>query len=57
MKLNDKRFWMMLENTWLPLPSFVIVQHFNNTAGSGTFDRNGGTAIEGDNEKFFMRLF
>ena len=30
--------WLMLENTWISLLSFVIAQHFNNTTGCGPFD-------------------
>ena len=47
----------MLENTWIPLSSFVIVQHLNDTAGSDPFERNGHTAIEGDCDSGKAELF
>mgnify|MGYP007050593805 CR=1 FL=1 len=36
---TDSSDWLMLENTWISLLSFVIAQHFNNTTGCGPFER------------------
>ena len=37
----------MLENTWIPLSSFLIVQHLKNTAGSAPLEEICNTAIKG----------
>ena len=49
--------WLMLENTWISLLSFVIAQHFNNTTGCGPFDRNGGSTVKDDCDPGKTKLF
>ena len=45
---RDRRNWLMSENTWIPLLSFVIASDLMDTPGSSPFDRNGRSAVKDD---------